>query len=287
MTVWIRIVKKVLPLFFLLSLFFQVKAADVNYTAEDKIIFDKYISVMQQKRELPVQDLIIETALFFLGTPYIASTLEKEPEQLVINLREMDCSTFIENVFSLVKTLGEENPTFEVFSHHLQTMRYRKGMIEDYTDRLHYTSDWVFENEKKGLVKDITREIGGEYLPLTLSFMSTHPDSYRQLKNNPDRINTMQEKEKEINNRTYYYIPKANIDQLGRGMQNGDMVGFVTAIKGLDLSHTGIIYWKEGRLTFIHASSTLKKVVVNEGSLASYAEGIKSNKGIMVIRSQM
>lgn len=263
----------------------QAKAVGVDYTEEDKVIFERYLATVKSQKDVPVQGLIIETALFFLGTPYVGATLEKEPERLVVNLREMDCSTFVENVISLVRTVKEGNPSFESFCRNLQQLRYREGDIKDYMDRLHYTSDWIFENERKGLLKDVTKEVGGKPLSLSLSFMSTHPESYRQLKDNPDRIGKIKEKEREISARSYYFIPEADIERLRGGMQNGDIVGFVTTINGLDLSHVGIVYWKGDQLTFIHASSSaVKKVIVNEDSLSSYVKRIKSNKGVMIIR---
>lgn len=265
----------------------HAKVVQIYDTEEDRVIFGRYLSAMESKRNLPTQELLVETARFFLGTPYVGGTLEKEPEGLVINLREMDCTTLVENVISLTRTLKGENPSYETFCNNLQQLRYREGIINDYTDRLHYTTDWIYMNEQKGLLKDVTQEIGGESLPLTLTFMSTHPDSYPQLKSQPDRISIIQEQEREISKRSYYYIAETNIDSLSEKMQSGDIVGFVTTVKGLDLSHVGILYRVGDKLTFIHASSVLKKVIVNEESLSDYVRRIRSNKGIMISRVQM
>ena len=172
---------------------------------------------------------------------------------------------------ALSRTLWEENPTFENFCENLQQLRYRDGTIHDYTDRLHYMTDWFYENERKGIVKDMGREIGGASLPLDLSFISTHPDSYKQLKNHPERVRRMA-------------VPKQEIEKCSSGIKNGDILCFVTSIKGLDVTHVGIAYWKDGQLTFIHASSSAKKVIIQASSLRDYAEGIKSCKGILVAR---
>lgn len=258
----------------------------IYVTDTDREIYERYISAMEAKKGLPAGELLVETARYFLETPYVAATLEKEPEGLVVNLREMDCSTFVETVFSLVRTLQGKDTSFDAYCRNLQMLRYRNNSIGDYTDRLHYTSDWIYENERKGLVKDVTREAGGELLPLSLSFMSTHPESYKQLKENPEYVKIIAEKEEEINARTYYFIPEEKISSLSREIRSGDMIGFVTTIKGLDLSHVGIAYRTGETLTFIHASSTGKKVIVNEESLADYVRRIKNNKGIMVVRYQ-
>lgn len=257
----------------------------VTFLPEDQAIFARYHAAMYDKKELSRQEQLIETALFFLGTPYVGATLEKEPEHLVINLREMDCTTFVENVICLTQTLQYENPDFDRFCHNLRQLRYREGEISDYTDRLHYTSDWIFTNAKKGWVRDVTQEIGGKPLPLNLSFMSTHPESYKPLIDNAQRIALIREQEEEINGRSCFYIPKAEIDARAKHIQNGDMLGFVTTINGLDFTHMGIAYWNAGELTFIHASSAAaKKVVVQEESLSAYTQRMKSNKGIVVVR---
>lgn len=269
-------------------LFTQVQAADTLYcTAEDRAIFDRYLSEMKADTSLPTGELMVKTARFFLNTPYVAVTLEKEPEGLVINLREMDCMTLVENVVALTRTMQSPSPSFEEFCKNLQTLRYRNGEIHDYTDRLHYTTDWIFENQRKGLVKDMTQDIGGLPLPVNVSFMSTHPDSYTPLKAHPELVAVIAAKEKEINNRPYYYIPESDINRLAKGIADGDVVGFVTTIKGLDLSHVGIVCRVGDKLTFIHASTTQKKVIVNEAPLQEYVEGIKRNSGIMIVRPQL
>lgn len=256
----------------------------IDYTAEDMAIFDRFLTKMEPQKHLPTDQLIIETASFFLGTPYVAATLEKEPERLVVNLREMDCATFVDNVIALSRMLKSMDHSFESFCLQLQSIRYRNEEIADYTDRLHYTSDWLYVNDQQRIIKDINKEIGGSPLCLKLDFMSTHPESYKQLKSNPEFVKKMAAIEKEINNRSFYYIPKQAISTCAPRMQNGDIVCFTTAIKGLDTSHMGIITRVDDKLTFIHASSLAKKVIVNEESLLEYIQKGKNNTGIMLAR---
>lgn len=263
-------------------------------TEEDRALFARYLAFASSNHLLAdtvsVPDLIIETARFFLGTPYVASTLEKEPEGLVVNLRQMDCTTFVENVLALTRTLQylrtshDSLPPFEIFCNHLQQLRYRQGTISDYTDRLHYMTDWLYENARKGWVKDLNAAIGGESLPLSLSFISTHPGSYKQLADHPERIRKMEEIEKEINARRYFYLPKTRIPQALSRLQNGDIVCFVTTIAGLDVTHVGLIYRQKGTVSFIHASSVAKKVIINQESLQEYTGRMKSNRGLLLAR---
>lgn len=265
---------------------FCLKGQECTTKEKDIKIFNQYLDVMSSKRSLPTGELMVETARFFLGRPYVAGTLEVEPEQLVVNLTELDCMTLVETVTALVHTLRDEKPSYDGYCRHLQEARYRNGQIRSYTDRLHYTTDWIYENEKQGRVKDVTHEIGGKPLVMDLSFMSTHPDSYKQLKNHPGQVATMAEKEREINLRSHYFIPETEINEHAGWIQNGDIVCFVTTVKGLDISHVGIVCRERGKLTFVHASTSQKKVIVNPEPLQEYVQGIKRNRGIMIVRPQ-
>ena len=255
-------------------------------TQSDKGIFESYLNSVPTVDKLCSDILMDETAKFFLGVPYVGKTLEYEPERLIVNLREMDCMTFVENVLALAEASASGTPSWQTYLEKLQQIRYRDGKIEDYTSRLHYTSDWIYENEKKGLIADISKEIGGVPLAMDVSFVSTHPESYMQLQSHPEYIAVMAKKEKEINSRQYYYIPKEEIDKREAQIRTGDIVCFVTSIKGLDISHVGIVHKEGDKMTFIHASRGKKRVIINEESLQDYVLGIKKSKGIMVLRPQ-
>lgn len=254
----------------------------------DEEVYERYRTAFREKAGLPTGDLMVETARFLVGLPYVAGTLEREPEELVVNLRELDCTTLVENVLALTWSL-KHHPSFDVYKSALRNMRYRNadtGKPLDYTDRLHYTSDWIYENERRGYLKDVTKEAGGKPLALDLSFMSTHPESYASLKDNPRRIAAMAAKEKEVNVRPHSYIPEDEIGLHADRIMNGDIVCFVTTVKGLDVSHVGIICREGGRLTFIHASTVKKRVIVNEESLEEYVRGNRRNRGIILVRPQ-
>ena len=255
-------------------------------TDTDRVIFDDYIAYIKPFKSQQISRLIIETARFFMNKPYIASTLEFEPEGLVINLRELDCTTLVETVLALSRTVKIfDNPTFENFGEQLQNVRYRRGNIGDYTDRNHYFSDWIYENETRGYVKDVTKEAGGEPYKMNLNFMSSHPDSYKQLKSNPGFVDIIRKKESEISDRNVYsIIPEARIKSCEKEMMDGDIVCFVTDIEGLDVSHIGFIYRDKGVVTFIHASSSAKKVIVNPQELLAYVEKNKRNTGVIIVR---
>lgn len=261
-----------------------VNGQKIYYQPEDRFIFDRYVAYIYDKTDLPADQLIIETAKFFLGVPYVASTLEKVPEGLVINLRELDCTTFVETVYALSMTAKSKDLSWSNYCNKLRWLRYREGVINDYTDRLHYTSDWIFANHKKGIVKNVSRRAGGERLNVQVSIMSANTDKYKQLKGQDLLISKIKEKESEINSRRHYYLPAQKIEQNSPRLKSGDIVGFVTTVPGLDISHVGLIYKEGDKLTFIHASSTQRKVIINKEPLAGFVKGSSRNSGIVVVR---
>jgi hypothetical protein len=220
---------------------------------------------------------------FFKETPYVAHTLETEPEQLVINLRELDCTTFAENCLAIARTVKSENPSFETFTKELQNIRYRNGEINGYPSRIHYFSDWIFENNKRNFVRDISKEIANTPYPLQVNFMSTHPKSYVQLKDST-LIPVIAGQEQEISKRKMYFIPEEKIVEFENLLKNGDIAGITTSIKGMDISHVVILQRVAGRVHILHASQTANKVILSEETLEEYLKNSKSATGIMVAR---
>lgn len=265
-------------------LFFSygVGAQSLSYTKADSLFCLQVLDSLKHLQTTDTGERMVQVARLFLDKPYVAATLEGEPETLVVNFRELDCTTLVESVLALTQPVS----SFTDYTEALRGLRYRKGEVR-YTERLHYIADWMYENGKRGLVKDITPELlGSEPLPLALSFMSSHPESYSALKGHPERVARMQEVESAVNARSgYAYLPKERMGEAEKFIRNGDIIGFVTTIRGLDVTHLGIAYWATPeRLTFIHASSSARKVIVNPDSLESYLKRQKSCRGIWVIR---
>jgi len=273
----------------ILALSLNNLCAQVNaHLSQDKQIAQQYFAQAKTVDRTDMSALLINAAHFFLETPYVGATLEfGDTEQLIINLRELDCTTFMETCLALSRAVAAGTPHFDAYCRQLQWIRYRGGVIDGYTSRLHYTSDWIADNTVKEVIEDVTQRACGEPLSLQLSYMSSHPQAYKHLKDHPDRVAFMQQVEERVNARGhYYYIPKQEITKKQKHIKSGDLICFTTSTQGMDISHVGIAYWREGVLTFIHASSTAKKVVIHPESLSDYCAGVKSNTGIMVLRSK-
>lgn len=263
--------------------FSQKKAV---FISKDEAVFQKYQKYIHNYRSQSMEIVLEKTAVFFLNAPYVASTLENtKGEQLVVNLREFDCVTYIETVIALSQTAKSDNFSFDEFINQLRNIRYRDGKVGDYSSRLHYTSDWVFDNEKMEFLENISYQLKGKKETKDIHFMSSNRKLYRQLKSNDYALRKIRLVEREINNRNgFYYVPSSTIRSVSSRIPHMTMIGFTTNIDGLDTTHTGFTYWKNGKLTFIHASSTEKKVVIDRKKLADYCATRKNCTGVIVAK---
>jgi hypothetical protein len=254
-------------------------------TQEDKEILEQIFELFAEETNAPTSVLMVKLGTWFMETPYVAHTLEKgDEEQLVVNLRELDCTTLVENCLALAKTIQSGEHTFEQFTKELKNVRYRSGKIDGYPSRLHYTTDWIFDNQQKKLVRNLSKEIGATPYPKEINFMSTHPDSYRQLKDSSHLVEIIAQKERDINSRQHFYISEEKLAEVEDQLMDGDIVGITTSIEGLDISHMGILMRKAGRIHLLHASSAAEKVVLSDETLEEYLMNSKSTTGIMVAR---
>lgn len=229
-------------------------------------------------------DLIIKVASEFINTPYVGNTLEGNYETCRINLNGLDCVTFVENVLNIARIIKQNKYTIDdLFEAIIQT-RYRDGIIAGYTSRLHYTSDWIFQNTQNQIFRDITNSLGGERIKFSVNFMSKNPQFYQSLANNPNLIPQIEYQENEINTREYYYIPNAKVPRIAKSLQNGDIICIVTNKPGLDYAHLGFVYKnQEGSARLLHASSVQKKVLIDT-TISDYLNSVSSHIGITILR---
>ena len=244
------------------------------------------LAVDKNMVDAPLGDLIAFIGRSFIGVEYVAHTLEKEGEEnLVINLTGLDCTTFLENCFTFGRLIKAGKTEFNDYVKELTYIRYRDGILERYPSRLHYFSDWIANNTSKGIVKDITKEIGGKEIKFNVFFMSQNPDKYKQLNENPEFIPAIKKSEEEINSRTYYYIPNDEVKDIENKIQNGDLIAITTNLKELDIGHVGIaVKEKSGRIHFMHAPLVGAKVQISENPLPEYLAKVKKHTGIIVLR---
>jgi hypothetical protein len=257
---------------------------DARFTQKDIDNFNEVMTLLAPDRDKPMSELVIKVAKHFLGTPYVSNTLELEPERLTVNTRETDCILFVEMCLAMSLTAKEEHPTFEKYVDNLRQLRYRNGKVDGYASRIHYTSEWIIQGTVRGLFDEVSRQCGGSPLDQKFNFMSTHPASYKQLKDSPKTVEKIKAVEQNLESWDYWYIPKAELPKCIQNIKTGDIIGFNSATPGLDIAHVAYAYWEGNTLTFIHASYSEKKVVINKTPLVEYTNGIKGHNGLRVVR---
>lgn len=260
----------------------------VTYQKSDSL---KVVHLLKNASQQPDgTNLVLYFARCFKGTPYVAHTLEiNKTERLVVNLRQLDCTTLVENVAALCLCIRQNKLTFNAFCDNLKAIRYRGGANPSYEGRLHYFTDWIQDNTRMGFCREMQSPTPPFSVVQTISvnFMSTHPDKYAMLKANPSLVPLIAETERNINGQTFRYIPEdsiANTRLLRNAIHDGDIIATTTTLKGLDIQHLGFAVWKKDGLHMLNASSLHHKVVEEPMLLRTYLRKQKSMTGVRIIR---
>lgn len=266
-----------------------LESAPVTFSGGDvlKRILDK--ARAGKWKDLPIGELMGKVAKELEGTPYVGGTLDHSinSESCTVDLKGLDCVTFFENTLDLARMIkrGESSP--EDLLKEVRFTRYRDGKQGDYSTRLHYTTDWFYDNQKKGVVKILSDLPGSEPFNQKVGFMSAHPDKYKQLAADPELIPLVRICEDAINRRSMTYIPIDKLAAVEQLLKTGDIVGACTSVDGLDIAHTGIVYRDDAGIAhFMDASShkTRMKVTIEEGSLSEAFGRSKSWTGAIFAR---
>ncbi|MBQ2674742.1 MAG: DUF1460 domain-containing protein [Prevotella sp.] len=259
-------------------------SAQVTYTKADSL------TICRLLKEAPRKATTLWFARQFHGIPYVAHTLEvNDSEQLVVNTRQLDCTTLVETVTALTICVQQENRQWADYLKTLRTLRYRQGVMDGYTSRLHYFTDWIDDKQLMGIVS----EIQGPNPPFTalqkvkVGYMSQHPQSYKALKANEALVPIIKRQEQQLTGKTYRYIPKQTIKNtqlLRQTIKDGDIIAITCNKKGLDIAHLGFAVWQKDGLHLLNASSIHHKVVTEPMTIRQYLQKHSTFTGVRIIR---
>ncbi len=245
------------------------------------------LAISRNLVDKPINEVIVEIGKSFIGTAYAAHSLEEEgAEHLVVNLRVLDCVSFYENSLAVARCVKMKKFSFDDYRAQLQFIRYRDGIINGYPSRLHYTTDYWFDNEKKGAMKIVTEELFGEKnlqpIPTPINFMTMHRSAYKQLANE-SFFEEIGKQEEEIGTRGTLFLPKEKVHLFAEKIKTGSFIGITTNTPGLDVSHTGIaVRMINGALHLMHAPDIGYKVQITESPLHDYLARHSKQTGIIV-----
>lgn len=264
---------------------------DVVYDPRDLEIFRETVRWARAAGvdTLPIGDIIVRVGRRFVGDPYTPHTLDLPgPERLVVNLRTFDCVTYVESMLALARVIragrGGPLPTFGAFTDQLRLIRYRNGVIDGYTSRLHYFSEWIRNNQEKGVVENITRALGGIPDTSRIDFMSTHAEAYPQLRGHPERVARIRAIERALSRETRYLIPQSRVGDVTDRMHDGDILAMTSTVPGLDVAHTGFAIRVNGKVYLMNAPLVGKSVEISKLPLAQRILEIPGQNGLMIAR---
>jgi hypothetical protein len=244
-------------------------------------------------RTLPIGERTATVGHALLGTRYKSFTLEVDDkvEAASVNFNGVDCWTFFELSLGFARMLDEIEPAWTpaTLLHYIELDRYRGGVCTgQYLSRLHYLEDWLHDNDRRGLVDDLTRRLGGVAVNHAAREMTLGWRHYRYLRADPSLLDPLGKMEANVSSRPLYQIPKSQVARIEPKLKSGDIIGIISRDRpGMySTSHVGLAYrTKDGVLHFMHASSphNYGKVVVDK-ELAKYLAEFRSDTGILVAR---
>ena len=229
-------------------------------------------------------DTIAEIGCLFINIPYKEGTLERSgKEKLIVNLSAFDCTTFVETVLALAKWSDAGKLSRSEFRKNLKLIRYRQGKIDGYSSRLHYFTDWLRDNEKKKILKDLSCQFDTETQRKKINYMTINRASYPALKNEFE-FRKMRLVEKNLSRKVFHIISKDKVSRQKTKINNGDVIAFTTKEEGLDVAHVGFAIWQGKNLHLLHASSKEGGVVISKKTLVAYLKSNKKFTGIIIAR---
>jgi len=258
----------------------------VIHLPEDREICEALLSSAGERGDhaKPLSQLIVSVGRQFLGVPYEAGTLEREgPEELVINLRAFDCVTYIESVVVMACLIRTGKTDFADYVAFLERIRYRGGRCDGYPSRLHYFTDWLHDNGRKGIVRDITAESGGIPYRKALHELTDRRADHPPLRDMA-AFRRMRIVEAACSRRTLHYFPTAVLKKIEKQIEKGDIVAIATDEEGIDVIHAGFAVHGRRGLYLLHASRAAGSVVLSDITLCRYLQERRSRTGIIVGR---
>ena len=266
---------------------------DVCFRGQDRFyqLVEKLKAHAETLRGMSIGDRTAYIGRWLVGTPYKSYTLEihDQIETTSCNLLGLDCWTFFETSLAFARMTNEpvESWTPETLLKYLEMDRYWGGRCTgDYLSRLHYLEDWLKDNDRRGLVQDLTKSLGGIRVPNAATEMTNNWKTYRYMRNSASVRAGIAKLESRLRNEPLIMIPKSKVAGIEPQLRNGDIIGIISKDgDAYGTSHVGLAVRKNGKLHFMHASSPRNHGrVVIDSQLSGYLGRFKNHAGILVAR---
>jgi Protein of unknown function (DUF1460) len=244
----------------------------------------------QNWRALPLGERIVAVGKNLLGTRYVNYTLEIDDhvEAPSANMDALDCWTFFEISLGFARMLAMKSGDYTPgdLLAMIELDRYRGGHCNgSYASRLHFLEDWIYDNERRGLVRNLTVSLGG--VPMRgryLNEMSHHWRESRYMRHNVALVPQIAAIEQRIASRTIYHVPREQVSQIESRIRSGDVICITGRGPEGFTEHVGLAYRDGvGVVHFLHASKDERHVVIDV-PIHQYVYRYHKFAGIMVVR---
>ena len=255
--------------------------------------FDRLVARAAQENwaALPIGERTARVGLALAGTPYQGYTLEIDDrvESPSVDFNGLDCWTFFETSLAFARMVHAKPPPYapEDLLHLIEMDRYRHGQCTgQYLSRIHFLEELFYDNEKRGLLTNITPRLpGAERMGhRDIREMTVMWRHYRYLRNNPSLLPGMAKVQEYVSDLPVYHVPKYRVAADEQYLQTGDIIAITSRDTGGYTSHVGLAYRDaNGTLRFLHASSKQRRVLVDD-RLSVYLADKHDDAGIVVAR---
>jgi hypothetical protein len=191
-----------------------------------------------------------------LGRPYLVHPLigsADAPEVFTVSLDGFDCVTYVETTLGLALAR-----TPAQFVTRVRRIRYREGRVGG-AWRNQYRTGWIRNNVRAGFLARVALPTPSVARARTLDAVPGLP---------PRRVRVR-------------CLPKRGFWRVRDAVRTGDVIGFASTRRNLDVFHAGILLWSGDELRLRHASRSWGRVV--EQDLAGFLSG-NAMAGVIVVR---
>lgn len=229
---------------------------------------------------------LVRAARLKQGIPYEEVVLPPGRETLHVELDRFECVSFIESSLALARCGWKNEPTASCFEREIIASRYRNGRMGDYASRLHYFVDWIYDNEGRGRVTNLTPGLGGEPTRKDFFFITSRAMAHavvpgEELSRLTSEMSTV---EKQLSGIPHLVLSRERAPQALDQLQDGDLVAFVRERAGMLVHHAGFVVRVSGKPRLLHASSFHHHVVLTPDDITSYLLRRPERRGVILVR---
>jgi len=230
-------------------------------------------------------ELVLRAALVQLSKPYKRQDKRNdEQENSAIDINTFQCVSLLEGALALARCTWMDQRNRDCFIAEVERSRYQGGVRKDYASRLHYFTDWLYDNVERDRMQFLSSEMGGRAVSTEFWYMTENPNRYPPLANVETRAQIKQV-ERRLSGHRPIVVDRDNLFAAQRQLRAGDIVAIVGSKPGLLVTHVGIVhYGGDSRPQLLHASSYHKRILVTTGDIYNYVIRRPERRGIMAAR---